>query len=538
MKTERQGWAVRAVGRTWQGVMALILGILLFCQGWEYYAKAALPWPNWLCLLAGAGGMALMAGAARLILRRTRSPKKRLLCVAGVSAVMAGAIFYCSAHYAVTPSWDPAYVYFDAGNLSGIFGESLSNDYYSRYPNNLLITLVFSLVFRVADSLRLWGEEYFLIHGLQCAGFGLTLFLVYDCADLLLDRKRPAVSLWCWGAAALLIGISPWVVVQYTDTAALILGTLELRLFLQIRKGRRRAFLTGLFFLLGALAFRVKPQTLILPIAAVAMRLLGEGRELFRRENLRRTGAVLCAAVLGAGLGQGIYQLAYARSGYELDPEARFGVSHYLKMGLNETEMGGYSEEDVASSGTAATRKERDEKNREIILERIRKMGPGGLLRLAVRKTLTNYGDGTFAWEQEAGYGFYGFATQYFKAGSQWGFDHIPPLYIGPEYDYMVEVSYSHIWRTLCQCVWLAALGLSLFSFHRGTGQEIAVLQLALLGLTLFELLFEARARYLFGYAPVYILLAGIGLARIRDLIGSRKRRGTEEKKDAIPERI
>ena len=145
MKTERQGWAVRAVGRTWQGVMALILGILLFCQGWEYYAKAALPWPNWLCLLAGAGGMALMAGAARLILRRTRSPKKRLLCVAGVSAVMAGAIFYCSAHYAVTPSWDPAYVYFDAGNLSGIFGESLSNDYYSRYPNNLLITLAFSL---------------------------------------------------------------------------------------------------------------------------------------------------------------------------------------------------------------------------------------------------------------------------------------------------------------------------------------------------------------------------------------------------------
>ena len=35
----------------------------------------------------------------------------------------------------------------------------------------------------------------------------------------------------------------------------------------------------------------------------------------------------------------------------------------------------------------------------------------------------------------------------------------------------------------------------------------------AILGLTLFELLFEARARYLFGYAPVYVMLAGVGLA-------------------------
>ena len=117
----------------------------------------------WLQKVRLADGVAAADEApARLILRRTRSPKKRLLCVAGVSTVMEGGLFYCSAHYAVTPSWDPAYVYFDAGNLSGVFGEGLSNDYYSRYPNNLLITLAFSLVFRVADLLRLWGEEYFL----------------------------------------------------------------------------------------------------------------------------------------------------------------------------------------------------------------------------------------------------------------------------------------------------------------------------------------------------------------------------------------
>lgn len=38
---------------------------------------------------------------------------------------------------------------------------------------------------------------------------------------------------------------------------------------------------------------------------------------------------------------------------------------------------------------------------------------------------------------------------------------------------------------------------------------------LAIIGLTAFELLFEARARYLYTYVPVYCILAGIGAKKI-----------------------
>jgi len=41
---------------------------------------------------------------------------------------------------------------------------------------------------------------------------------------------------------------------------------------------------------------------------------------------------------------------------------------------------------------------------------------------------------------------------------------------------------------------------------------KIAILMLSILGLTAFELLFEARARYLYIYAPVYISLSMLGL--------------------------
>lgn len=42
----------------------------------------------------------------------------------------------------------------------------------------------------------------------------------------------------------------------------------------------------------------------------------------------------------------------------------------------------------------------------------------------------------------------------------------------------------------------------------------MVVIQLAILGLTAFELLFEARARYLYTFSPLFIILAVCGLRK------------------------
>ena len=492
--------------------MVLTLGILLLCQSWDCYAKVELPWRNWLCLPVGMAGMLMVYAAARMIMRSAKSRKRRRIVMGCLSTVMGALIFYVSAHYGFTPGWDPAFVYTDAYNLANGFLGELQNEYYSQYPNNLLLTLFYSRLYRLAEILGLSGQEYFLIHGFQSAGFGLTLYLTYLAAEKLTEGKHPDICLWCWVTGLLLVGISPWVAVQYTDSAALILVSVEGWVYLKTRENRHRPFWTGLLFLIAAVGFRVKPQTVILPIAAVLISLLGESRELLRKENRKKTGAAACAAVLGLGLGIGAVQWAFRESGYDLDPEAQLGITHYLKMGLNEEEMGGYSEEDIGTSA-GGTRAERNRRNLEIIGERIRAMGIPGLWRQAVRKTLTNYGDGTFAWEQEGM--FYSYETYYFRAGNRWFFEHVPPFYISGEYEDLVEESYSEVWRILCQCVWLAVLTLGLFSYGRRTDPETAVLQLAILGLTLFDLLFEARARYLFSYVPAYVLMAGIGLQNL-----------------------
>ena len=54
---------------------------------------------------------------------------------------------------------------------------------------------------------------------------------------------------------------------------------------------------------------------------------------------------------------------------------------------------------------------------------------------------------------------------------------------------------------------------------------------LTIIGLSLFELLFEARARYLYIYAPFYILLAVYGVREIRSgVLRLLKKCGSPEK--------
>ena len=45
---------------------------------------------------------------------------------------------------------------------------------------------------------------------------------------------------------------------------------------------------------------------------------------------------------------------------------------------------------------------------------------------------------------------------------------------------------------------------------------------LALIGLTIFEQIFEARARYFFIYAPFYILLASAGIMNLKNIVTGR----------------
>lgn len=87
--------------------------------------------------------------------------------------------------------------------------------------------------------------------------------------------------------------------------------------------------------------------------------------------------------------------------------------------------------------------------------------------------------------------------------------------------DWLQKIYYTRSWDRhyyiyFCnfeQMIWLACLCVGVFSiFQQKEKEELSVIMLSIIGLTIFELLFEARARYLYTYTSLYILLAATGI--------------------------
>jgi len=172
-------------------------------------------------------------------------------------------------------------------------------------------------------------------------------------------------------------------------------------------------------------------------------------------------------------------------------------------MGLNSETNGAYLYDDVVLTYHA---EDKTAAQRPVIRERLSEMGADGLAEHLKKKTLTNYADGSFAWSCEG---------EFFR---EWIADKDEVL--SP---YLKSVIYTggsryNAYQTALQSVWLALLaGCVLCAVHlakAGDGQMDGwcVMMLSVIGITLFQTIFEARARYLYLYAPFYVLMGVCGV--------------------------
>ena len=135
-----------------------------------------------------------------------------------------------------------------------------------------------------------------------------------------------------------------------------------------------------------------------------------------------------------------------------------------------------------------------------------------------MKKTLANFGDGTYAWGVEGG-----FYDVTFPDKNNTLSPFLKNLY------YNTGAYYSYF-ATFEQFIWLSLLVCSSGAvFYYGTDRKrrtetVSVILLTLIGLMLFVTLFETRARYLFIYGPFFIISACIGLQGYIDLVRSMRK--------------
>jgi len=421
------------------------------------------------------------------------------------------------------------------------------NGYYSRYANNLFLTYIFLNVYKIGEVIGI-HNGYFLLLFIQSIMFSVGGFLIYKIADMYFKEKYKIYSICTWIIYMLIVGLSPHIVLTYSDGIGMFLILILTYIIFKleneninkdknkINDGKEKnkllqksniskIILILLFINLSILGYYIKPQIIIISIAYVIIKILNisyltymviknknEDREIVRRIRKERIKKeiiyyiVLSILIIITGFLIYTYiKKANNSMGINVDKEKRFNITHYAMLGWNTESKGVFTVKDENFSGKYEKLKDREKANIEELKRRITEMGIGGVINQIARKILTNYNDGTFS----------GVATF---------------VYIRKEYNieginkelskflkniYYENGKYNMLYTQIMQCLWIGILIFNMFSYNDGKSTKISIVILGIIGLFIFEILFEARSRYIFIYVPLYIFLGVIGLKNV-----------------------
>ena len=414
------------------------------------------------------------------------------VCLLAVQLLLAYEIYFMT-------GWDAGIVYSVANDVASGIGEVGDFYYYSQYVNNIAITFVLAVIQEAAMLIGLGSRSYFVCVAAGC----LMVNLACVFTALAIKKMTGSVGLGVlgFGLMSLIAGISPWITVPYTDTFSVVFPPLTFYLFLCAQeKAGYKAVLMYLFTgLIGGMGYLLNPGVGIVLIAVVCVmfiRILTEKAE--RIKMICNILGIVAALLLVSGMREGM--TAYL--GCELNEDLQFSLTHYLMMGLNEENTGGYYSPDYGFSSSFDTRQERIRGNLQVTIERLQDYGVAGYGYFLIQKLLTNYNDGTFSWWMEGGFFQKDMGHQptrlqqflrslYYKEG---------PLY--------------PVFAAAAQGLWLAVQTLvsaSLFCRKKERGNAETVMWLSLLGMFLFVMLFEARGRYLYCMLGMYCICGAVG---------------------------
>ena len=186
-------------------------------------------------------------------------------------------------------------------------------------------------------------------------------------------------------------------------------------------------------------------------------------------------------------------------------------------MGLNSETDGVYSNPDTEFTASFDDKHGRDLADMDLARERLRNYGLRGLGKHLIRKMLVNYGDGSFAW---------GINGKFFAGRHNNMKSPLTGFFGEMIYD---NGKYFEKSLMLAQGIWLLILfGIILIVCRLLIKEKesevcytdiLVIISLSLMGITAFELIFEALSRYLFIYAPFYLLLGADGYRSLLRLI-------------------
>ncbi|MGO4493453.1 glycosyltransferase family 39 protein, partial [Arthrobacter sp. 2YAF22_2] len=408
----------------------------------------------------------------------------------------------------VIPDWDAGTIFGNAAGLATGSTQTIDPDYYSMYPNNIMLTLVLAGYLSVLHQFGV-TDLYLAAIALNAVVMTAAVLLV-----VVVARKIAGIGMAIFALlpCAVYIALSPWIAVPYSDTLGMIFPILLLYLFQLGQETSKRLLRYGLWFAMGlvaAIGFYVKP-TIVLVLIAAAVAVVFARRAPLRNWRLLGGSAICLILTFGAfAAGSAAIKASVAAShavSFDLNNNDReFPVTHFLKMG--SAGLGGFNGPDVTETKSIASAQDRFQNGIDVYVDRVSTMGPWGYLDFLNVKGKAILGDGTFFnWGE-------GMARKPVELVADDSVSRALQDYFyydGPHFAFT---------RAFWQSFWFVTLLLvaaPLLLRGRSMLQPAAiVMRLSLLALVMFLLLFEGRSRYLYMYLPFFLLLASLTVATL-----------------------
>lgn len=383
-----------------------------------------------------------------------------------------------------------------------------SNYYFSIYPNNSVIICIFAFILRLNSN---WSENLqqgiFVIIILQSVLSTATGYLLYKIIEeITLNNKYAIYGFVCYSVICTLGG---WASITYSDAWAIIFPVGMIRLYQHISKSDKKMLLWIELISITYIGYRIKP-TVFLVFVAIVMTIFLKNIDHIKTKwkdivtNFIKIGALSLFLVFVLS---NLFSFMIKSTGLSINPESNIGMIHYVKMGMHPTEHGVYNDEDVFFSMAIEKKEERDLQNLEIIKERLNAYTPVSFSKHLAKKTLCVFNDAGFGW------GVYGsFYDEIYD-------NKIPGVSSFLRSIYYNDGKYYKINACIRQAFWLLILFFSLFApFYKGN-HEKSIIIISLIGIILFEAIFEANSRLLYSYIPIFIISSAIGFNKVGLLI-------------------
>lgn len=385
--------------------------------------------------------------------------------------------------------WDVATIFFPLED---------NNQYFSYYPNNMFLKGFFTITLNCifVPLYNLLYAHIPMLNDITANSLNYifavlissvtVLFTVFFTTLIIKKIININAAIITFIFSAIFIGLSPWLLVPYSDNIMMFLTTLLLYSVFCLKNKYTKTILVASILIVG---FNIKP-TIIFAYFGLGLIFLIKfikSKKLHWKNYLKTITTFSLTLILCVCCTTAIKD----STDLEIDKDKERTMTHFLMMGLYPEGEGVHTETDDAISNSAGTVKERQELNIKTTKEYLEQMGPIGTLKLFAKKTMENYGDGSFMWERDGSpYNFY-------------------RKKIG--HDPFIVYVYDHYYP-IAQILWLMVLAGSFISILNKKQQDITkIICITLLCHSIFLMIFECGSRYLIQYLSYFIILSVFG---------------------------